>query len=149
MNIRNGLLALIFAVPVLPARADDPREVLTRALKALGLPDDYYEGLRAHYSEARDFLLDVLREAGFEVSMPRGAYYSMADVSTLMPQFGADDDFTFSRKLIDVTKVATVPGSSFYSDRAKGRTQVRFCFCKRWETLRAVADSMRHVGTPL
>ena len=116
---------------------------------ALGLPDDYYEGLRAHYSEARDFLLDVLHEAGFSMSMPRGAYYSMADVSTLMPRLGADDDFAFSRKLIEVAKVATVPGSSFYSDRAKGRTQVRFCFCKRWETLHAVADSMHRLRPPV
>jgi aminotransferase len=113
---------------------------------ALGLPDTYYEDLRAHYSEARDFLLDVLRSAGFSVSVPRGAYYSMADVTTLMPKFGANDDFTFSHKLIEVARVATVPGSSFYSNPALGRNQVRFCFCKRWETLHAVADSLRPLG---
>ena len=32
--------------------------------------------------------------------------------------------------------VAAVPGSSFYKDPAKGRTKLRFCFCKRDETLR-------------
>jgi aminotransferase len=115
---------------------------------ALGLPDTYYEDLRAHYSEARDFILDVLRGAGFSVSVPQGAYYSMADVTSLMPRLGADDDFTFSRKLIEVARVATVPGSSFYSNPTLGRNQVRFCFCKRWETLHAVADSMRQLGEP-
>jgi len=45
-----------------------------------------------------------------------------------------------SRKLIEVTGVATVPGSSFYSVPALGARQVRFCFCKKWETLHAVAE---------
>ena len=31
--------------------------------------------------------------------------------------------------------VAVVPGSSFYHDPALGNTKVRFCFCKRDETL--------------
>ncbi len=115
---------------------------------ALGLPDEYYVGLRAHYAEARDFLLDVLRDAGFNASAPKGAYYTMADASSLMKAFGASDDFTFSRKLIEVAKVATVPGSSFFSDASKGRNLVRFCFCKRWETLHAVAESLRQLGAP-
>lgn len=123
-----------------------PTPLQHAGVAALGLPDEYYEGLRAHYSEARDFLLDVLRGAGFAVSMPRGAYYSMADVTALMPALGAEDDFAFSRRLIDVARVATVPGSSFYSERSMGRNQVRFCFCKRWETLHAVADSFRSLG---
>lgn len=116
---------------------------------ALGLPDEYYGELRAHYAEARDFLLEVLRETGFSASLPRGAYYTMADVSSLMSGFGVSDDFGFSRKLIEVAGVATVPGSSFYSDPAKGRSQVRFCFCKRWETLRAVAQSLRRLHAPV
>jgi aminotransferase len=33
--------------------------------------------------------------------------------------------------------VAAVPGSSFYADAARGRTQVRFAFPKRRETLEA------------
>jgi aminotransferase len=36
--------------------------------------------------------------------------------------------------------VAAVPGSSFYSDPALGRTKLRFCFCKKDETL-AEADT--------
>src|SRR2546421_6776764 len=40
------------------------------AVTALGFPEAYYEGLRAHYAEARDFLLDVLGEAGFVCSRP-------------------------------------------------------------------------------
>ena len=118
------------------------------AVSALGLPDSYYEGLRAHYVEARDFLLDVLDEAGFIASRPAGAYYTMADVSGLRERLGATDDFSFSRRLIETVGVATVPGSSFFSDPAAGSGHVRFCFCKRWETLRAVADAFRPLNEP-
>ncbi|MEZ5423043.1 MAG: hypothetical protein R2682_08125 [Pyrinomonadaceae bacterium] len=34
------------------------------------------------------------------------------------------------------------PGSSFYSDEAKGSQLVRFCFCKKDETLRAAAERL-------
>jgi aminotransferase len=33
--------------------------------------------------------------------------------------------------------VAAVPGSSFYRNAEKGKTKLRFCFCKRDETLLA------------
>ena len=63
-----------------------------------------------------------------------------------MSKVGADDDFSFSGKLIELTGVATVPGSSFYSDPLKGKTQVRFCFCKKWETLYAVEKALKKLG---
>ncbi|MBI5485930.1 MAG: aminotransferase class I/II-fold pyridoxal phosphate-dependent enzyme [Deltaproteobacteria bacterium] len=113
------------------------------AVVALGFPDAYYEALCRRYAEARTFLIDVLERAGFRCAAPRGAYYVMADYGALAERLGASDDTSFSRRLIETTRVATVPGSSFYS-RAGNRTgQVRFCFCKRWETLRAVRDSFR------
>jgi len=36
-----------------------------------------------------------------------------------------------------------VPGSSFYSDPALGSQQVRFCFCKKDETL---IEAARRLG---
>jgi aminotransferase len=38
--------------------------------------------------------------------------------------------------------VATVPGSSFYSDRSLGRSLIRFAFCKKYETLKRAADRL-------
>lgn len=48
----------------------------------------------------------------------------------------------FSRRLIELTGLATVPGSSFYSVKERGIDPVRFCFCKKWETLHAVAEAL-------
>lgn len=112
------------------------------AAAALAFPDEYYAGLQAHYEKARGFLSGLLQRTGFKPGLPRGAYYIIADVENLMDRLGVADDFSFSRKLIELTGVATVPGSSFYSDPVKGRTQVRFCFCKKWETLYAVEQAL-------
>ncbi len=98
---------------------------------ALGLPDSYFRDLAAHYQVRRDRVIGMLRERGFACFVPSGAYYVMTDVSG----FGASDDVAFARMLIEEVGVAAVPGSSFYRGRARGRTQVRFCFCKRDETI--------------
>jgi aminotransferase len=113
------------------------------AVQALSFPGEYYEKLRAHYQEARRFLVTLLQEVGFRCAPPQGAYYIIADTLHLMKVLGVEDDFSFSRKLIEVTGVATVPGSSFYSVPSKGRTQIRFCFCKKWETLFAVEKAFK------
>jgi aminotransferase len=49
--------------------------------------------------------------------------------------FGLGDDVEFARYLVKDVGVAAVPGSSFYKNAAKGRTKLRFCFCKKDETL--------------
>ena len=102
---------------------------------ALGLPDDYYTKMAAGYQRRRDMLLDILERHHFTCYKPLGAYYIMTDIST----FGFRDDVEFVRYLIKDIGVAGVPGSSFYKDPSKGRTQLRFCFCKKDETL-AEAD---------
>ncbi len=91
-------------------------------------------------------LLDALEEAGFMTYPPDGAYYIMTDIS----RFGFPSDLEFTRYLIREIGVACVPGSSFYSRencaRLGGNQQVRFCFCKRDETLLAAAERLRKLA---
>ncbi len=82
------------------------------------LPESYYENLAAGYLARRDRMLGILGEAGFRCFRPRGAYYIMTDISA----FGFPDDVAFARYLVEKIGVAAVPGSSFYSDPADGRT---------------------------
>ena len=105
---------------------------------ALGLPDDYYTKMAAGYQRRRDMLLDILERHHFTCYKPLGAYYIMTDIST----FGFTDDVEFVRYLIKDIGVAGVPGSSFYKDASKGRTQLRFCFCKKDETLIAADERL-------
>jgi aminotransferase len=95
------------------------------------LPEAYYRDLASRYEVRRDRLLGILERAGFVCYAPRGAYYIMTDISG----FGFPDDVAFARHLVEQVGVAAVPGSSFYRDPQAGRHRLRFCFCKRDETL--------------
>jgi aminotransferase len=106
---------------------------------ALALPPSYYQKLQSEYLRRRDFLLGVLEESGFTCYKPDGAYYIMTDIAG----FGFKNDFEFSQHLIRNVGVAVVPGSSFYSRPELGAQQVRFCFCKRDETLQAAAERLQ------
>lgn len=108
---------------------------------AMSLPPSYYEELQLEYQRKRDFIVPVLRDAGFKCDSPDGAYYVMADIS----DFGFENDIEFTKHLIREIGVAVVPGSSFYENRSMGSQMVRFCFCKMDETLEAAAENLRNL----
>jgi aspartate/methionine/tyrosine aminotransferase len=110
----------------------------TAGAYALSLPPSYYDRLRSDYEARRDLILPELEKAGFKTFRPDGAYYVMTDISA----FGFKNDIEFTRHLIREVGVACVPGSSFYSDPALGAQQVRFCFCKKDETLLLAAERL-------
>ena len=101
--------------------------------------DSYYRELSAHYAERRDLILEILTEAGFKPLKPQGAYYVMADISA----FGFANDRDFARHLVEKVGVAAVPGSSFFETPGVGEQWIRFCFCKKVETLEAARQRLR------
>lgn len=105
---------------------------------AMGLPPGYYVELQKEYLRKRNFIVNVLRETGFKCDYPEGAYYVMADIS----EFGFPNDIEFTKHLIRGIGVAVVPGSSFYHEPSMGSQLVRFCFCKKDETLEAAAERL-------
>jgi aminotransferase len=111
---------------------------------ALGVPDSYYADLARSYQRRRDMLLDILERRHFTCYKPRGAYYIMTDIG----DFGFRDDIEFARYLVKEVGVAAVPGSSFYRNAAAGRTKLRFCFCKRDETLAEADRRMARLAIP-
>jgi aspartate/methionine/tyrosine aminotransferase len=109
---------------------------------ALSLPPDYYASLQGLYQSKRDLIVPVLQNVGFKCDHPEGAYYIMADISN----FGFDNDVEFTKHLIREIGVAVVPGSSFYHDPKLGSQMVRFCFCKKDETLHAAAENLQKLA---
>ncbi len=105
---------------------------------ALSLPKSYYDDLQLEYQQKRDYIVPVLQDVGLKCVNPEGAYYVMTDIS----DFGFSDDIAFTKHLIREIGVAVVPGSSFYHDPGLGNQQVRFCFCKKDETLEAAAERL-------
>ena len=114
------------------------------AAHALGFPDSYYIELAQTYRAKRDVLVQMVREAGFGVpaTSPPGAYYLMTDASVLMERHGCADGADFARYLVERYGIATVPGSSFYRTQSanEARTKIRFCYCKKPETLERAAE---------
>jgi len=112
---------------------------------ALSLPESYYIDLQKEYQAKRDFIVPILQNAGFKCDFPDGAYYVMTDVS----DFGFKTDVEFTKFLIREIGVAVVPGSSFYHDKSLGKNQVRFCFCKKDETLQAAAERLQKLKSKI
>ncbi len=105
------------------------QEACATAMRDLGR--DYYEAGVEAYRKRREALHSGLEAAGFQCRKPQGAYYILADFSEL----STEDDVTFAHRLAKEARVASVPGSSFFSEPSRGATLVRFAFCKRLETL--------------
>jgi aminotransferase len=108
---------------------------------ALNMPDSYYEKLARDYQGRRDMLLRILEGAGFRCYRPEGAYYIMTDIH----DFGFVNDYTFVRHMIERAGVAAVPGSSFFSDSSEGASLIRFCFCKKYETLEEAGNRLQQL----
>lgn len=109
---------------------------------ALGLGNEYYEDLARSYKARRDLLVPGLEAAGLRCSVPRGAYYVIADASG----HGVTDDVAFAARLVQEIGVGAVPGSSFWSDPTQGRSILRFAFPKRQATLREAIDRLSRLS---
>jgi aminotransferase len=116
---------------------------------AMALPDSYYVELAAHYQVRRDRLLTMLRRAGFDALVPKGAYYIMCDVGSFLESGGFANDIEFCRFLVKDVGVAAVPGSSFFRDPSAGRDLIRFTFCKKEATLAAAEERLNRLSNVL
>jgi aminotransferase len=103
---------------------------------ALGLGPEYYRDLAEKYVARRDHLVASLKNAGFRCFIPRGSYYVMTDISG----FKFPNDLEFARYLVETIGISAVPGSSFYAHSGPGHQQIRFCFCKKYETLESARN---------
>jgi N-succinyldiaminopimelate aminotransferase len=103
--------------------------------QALALPDEYYRDLAARLQAGRDQLVDGLGRAGFDVSVPGGTYFVVADAAPL----GYEDGLQLCRELPALAGVVAVPVRVFHDDPDAGRSLVRFAVCKKPEVLAEAA----------
>jgi aspartate/methionine/tyrosine aminotransferase len=120
------------------ATVNAPTPLQRAGITALAMPDSYYGELAAMYQGKRDLMVGILEGAGLRCSVPKGAYYIMADIS----DFDFPDDTAFCMHLVKEIGVSAVPGSSFFSRPEDGKHLVRFCFCKKQETLDAAGERL-------
>ena len=100
-------------------------------LAAFDLPPSYYEQMARDYDRKRRQTMEACDAVGLASLPPQGSYYLMVDVRGA----GFADDRQASDALLSRCGVAAVPGSSFYTEPADGRHQLRLCFAKKDEDL--------------
>jgi aminotransferase len=81
----------------------------------------------------------TLKNVGLTPSVPKGAYYVLADASMLPGANSKEKSMTLLRE----TGVASVAGSAFYHGQG-GENLLRFCFAKTDEEL---AEACRRLRT--
>ena len=96
----------------------------------LELKASYYEKLCADFRKKRDRICSTLEHTGLTPIVPQGAYYVLADASSL-PGKDSKEKAMF---LLERTRVASVPGKTFYHDEG-GENLLRFCFAKEDDVL--------------
>jgi aminotransferase len=89
------------------------------------LRQDFYTGLRDEFLRKRELICNALKLAGLIPHIPAGAYYVLADVSSIP---GADSREK-AMYILNKTGVASVPGRAFFSG-SEGDNLVRFCYAK-------------------
>lgn len=115
-----------------------PTPLQHAAVAGLGMPESYFAELSDSYAKKRDILCTALADAGLTPYLPRGAYYVLADIRRL----NASSSKAAAMMLLERTKIASVPGTSFYADPV-GETLTRFCFAKEDEVLEEAARRLR------
>lgn len=106
---------------------------------AMKMGENYYQKLLSDYRERRNYLIQTLQSVGFKTWTPSGAYYIMADISSLTNL----SDVQFVDQLIKEYGVAAVPGSSFYHQAKSGKHFIRFAFCKTMDILHQAGERLQ------
>lgn len=105
----------------------------------LGKDEDYFDGMRAHFAEARNRMVEGLRGAGYVPLAAEGTYFLCVDLAA---SGVTADDRTFCERAVREAGVAAIPVSAFY-DEAPATNVIRLCFAKKVETLQAGIEGLR------
>ena len=118
-----------------------PTPLQKGAVSLLRQPRSFFAGIAEGYRRKRDLLVAGLREVGFAVTPPEGAYYLFADYRGV-PALAALTPTQAAMYLIEQVGVATVPGDNFYTTGNDGSRYLRFAFCRSLDTLQAAIDRL-------
>jgi aminotransferase len=105
------------------------------------LPDSFYRDLARDYQAKRDRFCHALAKAGLTPSIPQGAYYVLADVSSLPGNTGKER----AMYLLNKTGVAGVPGEAFFSG-PEGHHFIRFSYAKTDSDLDEACRRLAQIG---
>lgn len=116
---------------------DTPKQV---ALASFLKQKDQYEFLGALIQQKRDYFLRLMKDTKFNMHQSHGSYF-------ILGSYGHFSDEAEKDIAIRITKdygVATIPVSAFYRTPIDNKV-LRFCFCKKEETLEKAVERLMRV----
>ncbi|MCA9273772.1 MAG: aminotransferase class I/II-fold pyridoxal phosphate-dependent enzyme [Phycisphaerales bacterium] len=114
---------------------------------ALQIGEEYISELRAMYLRNRDYLGEALAEIGFDVIVPQGTYFILAEHSRVSERLGVKNDVELAIKLTSDIGVAAIPPSVFCATEGHCSNYLRFAFCKQKATLDEAIRRLRKIGS--
>ena len=117
--------------------ADTPKQV---ALASFLKQKDQYQSLGNFIQRKRDYFLQLMKDTKFKMHNAYGSYF-------ILGSYGHFSNETEKDIAIRITKdygVATIPVSAFYQTPTDNKV-LRFCFCKKDETLEKAVERLRRV----
>lgn len=110
----------------------------------MGSDKSYWSNLAHSLRAKRDLMVDYLRKANMEPTVPEGGYFLLADTSAISKNYdfsqesGNSKDHKFVRWLTKHKKLQGIPPSAFYSPEHKHLAEnfIRLCYFKDEETLK-------------
>ncbi len=119
-----------------------PTPLQKGAVALLDQEPSFFEGVAEGYRRKRDLLVAGVREAGFTVTPPEGAYYLFANYRSV-PALAELSPTDAAMHLLEKVGVATVPGDNFHATGNDGDRYLRFAFCRSIETLETGVERLR------
>ena len=113
---------------------------IQKALAVYLKNDQNYLKLSVFYQQKRDYFLNLLRDSNFKIIPSKGTYFQLLDYSGI----SMESDVLFAERLTKNHKIATIPTSVFNSNNEDFK-QIRVCFAKTEETLRASAEILNAI----
>ena len=117
---------------------DSPKQVALAKFLQQKAP---YETLGGFVQQKRDYFLRLMKDTPFKMHETFGSYFVLAS-------YGHFSDESEKEMAIRLTKeygVASIPVSAFYRDETDNKV-LRFCFCKKEETLEMAVERLRKIS---
>ncbi len=100
----------------------------------------HYLELSGFYQQKRDYFTTLLKNSRFKIIPSKGTYFQLLDFSEVTDE----QDVAFAERLTKNYGIATIPTSVFNTEKQDFK-QLRVCFAKKEETLKAAAAILNSI----
>lgn len=117
---------------------DSPKQVALAKFLQQKAP---YETLGSFVQQKRDYFLRLMKDTPFKMHQTYGSYFVLASYG----HFSNESEKEMAIRLTKEYGVASIPVSAFYRDETDNKV-LRFCFCKKEETLEMAVERLRKIS---